>query len=79
VGRALDELGIRSIAARSPQAKGRIERLWGTFQDRLVTELRLAGAQDRWSPVQQRAFPPSGGDIQGRLTRETHLPRAEGS
>lgn len=47
VGRALAELGIRSIAARSPQAKGRIERLWGTFQDRLVTELRLAGAADR--------------------------------
>ncbi len=47
VGRALDELGITSIAARSPQAKGRIERLWGTFQDRLVTELRLAGAVDR--------------------------------
>jgi len=46
VGRALAELGIRSIAARSPQAKGRIERLWGTFQDRLVTELRLAGAAD---------------------------------
>ena len=47
VGRALAELGIRSITARSPQAKGRIERLWGTFQDRLVTELRLAGATDR--------------------------------
>jgi transposase len=44
VGRALDELGIRWIGARSPQAKGRVERLWGTFQDRLVTELRLAGA-----------------------------------
>ena len=47
VGRALAELAITSIAARSPQAKGRIERLWGTFQDRLVTELRLAGATDR--------------------------------
>ncbi len=47
VGRALVELGIRSIAARSPQAKGRIERLWGTFQDRLVAELRLAGISDR--------------------------------
>jgi hypothetical protein len=43
-GRALRELGIQSILARSPQAKGRIERLWGTFQDRLVSELRLAGA-----------------------------------
>ncbi len=45
-GRALAELGIVSIAARSPQAKGRIERAWGTFQDRLVIELRLAGAAD---------------------------------
>jgi transposase len=43
-GRLLAELTIRSIAARSPQAKGRIERLWGTLQDRLVVELRLAGA-----------------------------------
>ena len=45
VGRALQELGIRWIAAQSPQAKGRIERLFGTFQDRLVAELRLAQAQ----------------------------------
>jgi hypothetical protein len=44
VGRALKELGVQSILALSPQAKGRIERLWGTWQDRLVTELRLAGA-----------------------------------
>ena len=44
VGRALAELGIQSIAAHSPQAKGRIERLWGTLQDRLVAELRLAEA-----------------------------------
>jgi hypothetical protein len=42
-GRVLVSLGIGSIAARSPQAKGRIERLWGTLQDRLVAELRLAG------------------------------------
>lgn len=42
-GRALQELGIQPIFAFSPQAKGRIERLWGTFQDRLVAELRLAG------------------------------------
>ena len=43
-GRLLEELDITSIPARSPQAKGRVERLWGTWQDRLVTELRLAGA-----------------------------------
>ena len=43
-GRLMEELGIESITALSPQAKGRIERLWGTFQDRLVSEMRLAGA-----------------------------------
>lgn len=40
-GRALRELGVRMIPASSPQAKGRVERLWGTFQDRLYHELRL--------------------------------------
>lgn len=44
VGRALDEAAIGWIAASSPQAKGRVERLWGTKQDRLVSELRRAGA-----------------------------------
>ena len=38
------ELGIQLIFALSPQAKGRVERTAGTFQDRLITELRLAGA-----------------------------------
>ena len=42
--RAMDELGIQMVFALSPQAKGRVERTAGTFQDRLVTELRLAGA-----------------------------------
>jgi transposase len=45
VGRALRDAGIGWIGARSPQAKGRVERLWGTLQDRLVSELRLAGAR----------------------------------
>jgi hypothetical protein len=44
LGRALEELGIQQIPAYSPQAKGRIERAWRTFQDRLVSELRLAHA-----------------------------------
>lgn len=44
-GRALEELAIEDIFADSPQAKGRVERLGGTFQDRLVSELRLAGAK----------------------------------
>ena len=45
--RAMEELGIQMIFARSPQAKGRVERTAGTFQDRLVTELRLAGAEQQ--------------------------------
>ena len=43
VGRALEEAGIGWIGAHSAEAKGRVERLWGTLQDRLVTELRLEG------------------------------------
>ena len=43
-GRAMDELGVQMVFALSPQAKGRVERTAGTLQDRLVTELRLAGA-----------------------------------
>jgi transposase len=46
VRRALDDLGIQTIYALSPQAKGRVERLWGTLQDRLVSELRLAKVSD---------------------------------
>jgi hypothetical protein len=42
--RAIDELGMELILANSPQAKGRVERLWNTCQDRLVKELRLAKA-----------------------------------
>lgn len=45
-GRALEQLGVTFIAANSPQAKGRVERLWGVLQDRLASELRLAKAQD---------------------------------
>ncbi|MCS6291169.1 MAG: ISNCY family transposase [Nitrospira sp.] len=43
LGRALRDLGVELIAAHSPQAKGRIERLFHTLQDRLVKEMRLAG------------------------------------
>ena len=42
VGEALAELGVEPIFALSPEAKGRVERLWGTLQDRLCSELRLA-------------------------------------
>jgi len=47
IGRALRELSIVWIAAHSPQAKGRIERSFGTAQDRLVKGLRVAGARTR--------------------------------
>jgi len=65
VGRGLQQLGVTLILAHSPQAKGRIERLWNTFQDRLVSELRLAKAKsveqatvvlDRYLPVHNRKF-----------------------
>jgi len=65
VGRALDALGIEPIYALSPQAKGRVERLWGTMQDRLTSELRLAKARtcaqanvvlERHRPAHNRQF-----------------------
>jgi hypothetical protein len=46
VGRALAQLGVEHIGAFSPQARGRSERMFGTLQDRLVKELRLAGVTD---------------------------------
>jgi hypothetical protein len=42
IGRALEELGIEFIPAHSPQAKGRVERLNGVLQDRMIAELKLA-------------------------------------
>lgn len=65
VGQALEALGITPIYALSPQAKGRVERLWGTLQDRLASELRLAGARTaadatavlaRYRPEHNRRF-----------------------
>lgn len=65
VGQALAALEIEAIYALSPQAKGRVERLWGTLQDRLVSELRLARARtiadanavlERYRPVHNRRF-----------------------
>src|SRR6202030_2708336 len=55
-GRVLSELNIDIICANSPQAKGRVERAFGTLQDRLVKELRLAGistiaAANAWLPA----------------------------
>ena len=63
--RALEELGVEVKHANSPQAKGRIERLFGTLQDRLVKEMRLRGIQtleqanrflEEYLPVYNRRF-----------------------
>ncbi len=65
VGMALEALQIEAIYALSPQGKGRVERLWETLQDRLVSELRLAGActaeqanavLERYRPEHNRRF-----------------------
>ncbi len=70
-GRALAQLGVTYIAANSPQAKGRIERLWGTFQDRLTSELRLAGAADLDQANEVlRRFLPDYNRCFGRTPRE---------
>lgn len=63
VGRALKALDIERIYALSPQAKGRVERLWGTLQDRLVSELRLANAktQEEANAVLERHIPEHNG------------------
>jgi len=60
VTRALKELGIEWIPAYSPQAKGRVERFNATAQDRLVKELRLAGAAtiERANAVLDKIFLP---------------------
>jgi len=68
--RVLKELGVASIAAHSPQAKGRVERLWGTLQDRLVKEMRLAGI---CSLEQANTFLP--GFIRRYNNRFSHKPR----
>ena len=85
-GRALNELGIEWIAAHSPQAKGRIERLFETLQDRLVKEMRLAGIDSieganhflemRFLPEWEQRFivaPRNARNAHRRLGREQHL------
>ena len=87
VERALKELGVRVIHADSPQAKGRIERLFGTFQDRLVKEMRLVGASsieegnrflERYLPVYNRRFrvlPVGKADLHRPVPRSVRLER----
>jgi transposase len=61
VGRALEHLGIEHIAAYSPEARGRSERMFGTLQDRLIKELAKAGIRDR--------------DAANAWIRDVYLPR----
>jgi hypothetical protein len=81
--RALEELGIEPIFARSPEAKGRVERLFRTFQDRLVKELRLRGIstvgeanrflEEEFVPAFNSKFsvePASPADLHAKLTKK---------
>lgn len=84
-GRALDELGVRLIHAHSAPAKGRIERLFKTFQDRLVKEMRLEGTKnttegnrllERYLPVFNKRFnvePVSSDDLHRPLVTGADL------
>src|SRR5215471_11916587 len=86
VGRGLQELGVTLIPAGSPQAKGRIERLWGTFQARLVSEHRRARAKtpsqaqvvlERYPPEHNRKFSkPALSEPAWRKASSTQIQRA---
>ena len=73
-GQILRDLGVGYIAAHSPEAKGRIERLWDTLQDRLVAELRLHGlttvaAAQAFLPTLSRGSQSPAGAAPGRPHR----------
>jgi transposase len=83
--RVLRELGVEVVHANSPQAKGRIERLFGTFQDRLVKEMRLRGIRtieeanlflEEYLPIYNRRFsvsPKEGDNLHRPLGRGVDL------
>jgi len=74
LGRVLHDLGIGYVQARSPQGKGRVERLWGTLQDRLVSELRLRAVATR---AAANAFLPEFlADFNRRFARPPGQPQA---
>ena len=81
-GRALSELGVELIPAHSPQAKGRVERLFKTFQDRLIKEMRLAGVStldeanrflEDYLPIYNQRF-----SVQPAQAADLHRPRPAG-
>src|SRR5713226_4133714 len=86
IGRALWELGITWIPAHSPQAKGRVERNFGTAQDRLVKGMRVAGVKTieqanqyleedylAWWERELTAEPANSEDAHRRLEKSHHL------
>lgn len=85
--RSMEELGVEVIHAHSPQAKGRIERLFGVFQDRLIKEMRLQGIATKeaaneflegYLPVYSRRFglvAANETDVHVRLPRSFDLDR----
>lgn len=77
-GRALEELGVRLIPAYSPQAKGRIERLFGTFQDRFIKEMRLEGIKTKEEANQflERYLPKYNRRFSVRAKNEVNVHRA---
>jgi hypothetical protein len=85
-GRAMRELGVELILAHSPQAKGRVERRHGVFQDRLIKEMRLRNISDRdqgnafleklFLPEINRRYsiePRHSADLHRRIHPEMHL------
>ncbi|MFQ5586298.1 MAG: ISNCY family transposase, partial [Thermodesulfobacteriota bacterium] len=85
--RALEELGVEVIHAHSPQAKGRVERAFGTLQDRLVKEMRLRGIKTKdeangflreYLPIYNKRFrvlPANKADVHVKLPRYFDLDR----
>ena len=78
-GRAWGELGVELIPAHSPQAKGRVERLFQTVQDRVIKEMRLAEVStleaanrflERYLPIHNRRF-----TVQPAQAADLHRPR----
>jgi hypothetical protein len=86
-GRACEELGVKLIHAHSPQAKGRVERLFRTLQDRLVKEMRLAGCRtleeanvclERYLPIFNAKFmvePTASADLHQKPGRSVNWDR----
>jgi hypothetical protein len=83
IKQALEKLGIRLIPALSPQAKGRVERLFGTLQDRLLKEMRVANIStlEEANRFLEETFIPFWNErftVQPQLSEDFHRPLPEG-